>query len=138
MLARVSLPAQCARISWVCLDINSHNVRARLAPHLGNDITRGFDTITFSYSLSMIPEWEKALQSAAKKLMSIDGRLIVADFDSYTEQSNSFKDLLIKTWYAQDGVCIEAKTRQVLTNTIFASDKYAVTVSRSQRPALVS
>jgi ubiquinone/menaquinone biosynthesis C-methylase UbiE len=128
-------PAQCARISWVCLDINSHNIRALLAHHLGNDLTRGFDTITFSYSLTMIPEWEKALESA-KKLMSNDGRLLLADFDSYTEQGNSIKDSLIKSWYAQDGVRIEAKTRQVITNKVFASDKYVVTVSRFQRPLL--
>jgi ubiquinone/menaquinone biosynthesis C-methylase UbiE len=57
-------PSQCERISSVFLDINSHNVRALLAPHLRNDLTRGFDTITFSYSLIMIPEWEKALETA--------------------------------------------------------------------------
>jgi len=52
-------PAQCEKIRWVCLDINSHNVRALLAPHLRNDLTRGFDVITFSYSLSMIPKGKK-------------------------------------------------------------------------------
>lgn len=128
-------PAQCERISWVCLDINSHNIRALMAPHLRNDLTRGFDTITFSYSISMIPEWEHALESA-KKLMSVDGRLIVADFDTYTEQGDSFKDLLLRKWYAQDGVRIEAKTRNILTKKVFSPDKYNVTVSRFQRKLL--
>jgi S-adenosylmethionine-diacylglycerol 3-amino-3-carboxypropyl transferase len=131
--ARQSFTAsQCERISWACLDINSRNVRALLAPHLRNDLTRGFDTITFSYSLTMIPEWEMALESA-KTLMSADGRLVVADFDTYTEQGKSFKDFLIRSWYAQDGVRIEAKTRQVLTNKVFSPDKYTVTVARFQR-----
>jgi hypothetical protein len=80
----------------------------------------------------MIPDWEKALESA-KSLLSADGRLVVADFDTYTEEGKSFKDFLIRTWYAQDGVRIEAKTRQVLTNNVFPSDKFTVTVARFQR-----
>ena len=52
--ARVSFtPAQFEKIRWVCLDINSPDVREQLSKHLRNDLTRGFDTITFSYSLSM-------------------------------------------------------------------------------------
>jgi hypothetical protein len=41
--------------------------------------------ITSSYSLTMIPEWEKALETATT-LMSADGRLVVPDLDAYTEQ----------------------------------------------------
>ena len=54
----------------------------------------------------MIPEWEKALYSA-KSLMSNEGRVLVGDFDTYTEKGNHFKDFLIHTWYKQDGVRIE-------------------------------
>jgi len=128
-------PAQCEKIRWVCLDVNSHNVRALLAPHLRNDLTRGFDVITFSYSLSMIPKWEEALESA-KVLMSTEGRLIVADFDTYTVAGNSVKDVLINMWYKQDGVRIEAKSREVITSKVFSPDKYSITVARFQRKLL--
>jgi ubiquinone/menaquinone biosynthesis C-methylase UbiE len=125
-------PEQFDRIRWVCLDINSPNVKEELAKVSGNAVTRGFDTITFSYSLSMIPEWEKALYSA-KSLMSEDGRVLVADFDTYTEEGNSLKDWLIKTWYKQDGVRIEAKSRQTILDTVFAGEDYTKTVARMQK-----
>lgn len=132
--ARLSFtPSQCERIHWVCLDINDTDVRTKLAvDHLRNDVSRGFDTITFSYSLSMIPEWEKALVSA-KSLMSVDGRVLVADFDTYTEKGASVKDVLIRTWYKQDGVRIEAKSRQVIQEKVFPSEMFTVTVARFQR-----
>jgi S-adenosylmethionine-diacylgycerolhomoserine-N-methlytransferase len=125
-------PEQFAKISWVCLDVNAKNVKAVLASYLGDDLHRGFDTISFSYSLSMIPEWQEALFSA-KSLMSEDGRAIISDFDTYTEQGTSIKDFLIRTWYAQDGVRIDAKTRQFIKNEVFAPDEFTVTVSRLQR-----
>lgn len=132
--ARLSFtPSQCERIHWVCLDVNDPDVRTKLAKdHLNNDVNRGFDTITFSYSLSMIPEWEKALYSA-KSLMSADGRVIISDFDTYTEKGNSIKDVMIRTWYKQDGVRIDAKSREVIQQKVFPSDKFIVTVARFQR-----
>lgn len=131
--ARLSFtPDQCAKIHWVCLDINSKDVRMVLASHLHNDLDRGFDTISFSYSLSMIPEWQKALLSA-KSLMSVDGRVIISDFDTYTEKGNSVKDFLIRTWYSQDGVRIEAKSREFITQEVFPSDQFTVTLARFQR-----
>jgi ubiquinone/menaquinone biosynthesis C-methylase UbiE len=123
---------QCQKISWVCMDINSENVRNELASICGNELDRGFDVVSFSYSLSMIPEWEKALVSA-KNLLSNDGRLLIADFDTYTEKGESIKDLMIYSWYKQDGVRIEAKTREVIANT-FASSRYANTVAHMERP----
>eukprot|EP00542_Grammatophora_oceanica_P010014 CAMPEP_0194045558 /NCGR_PEP_ID=MMETSP0009_2-20130614/16856_1 /TAXON_ID=210454 /ORGANISM="Grammatophora oceanica, Strain CCMP 410" /LENGTH=702 /DNA_ID=CAMNT_0038690437 /DNA_START=105 /DNA_END=2213 /DNA_ORIENTATION=+ len=128
-------PSQCERISWVCLDINSNNVRALLAPHLRNDLTRGFDTITFSYSLSMIPEWEKALLSA-RSLMSPEGRLLVSDFDTYSVKGNTFKDWMIRKWYKQDGVRIDAKTREVITEKVFTPDRFVITMARFQKKLL--
>jgi S-adenosylmethionine-diacylglycerol 3-amino-3-carboxypropyl transferase len=125
-------PSQCERISWVCLDINSPDVKKSLATHLRNDLNRGFDTISFSYSLSMIPEWQKALESA-KSLMSKEGRVIVSDFDTYTEEGKSIKDFLIRSWYAQDGVRIEAKSRQCLLNEVFAAPYFVSTVARFQK-----
>jgi len=107
-------------------------VAAKLAQYMGKDVTRGFDTISFSYSLSMIPKWEEALMSA-KRLMSVDGRVIISDFDTYTEQGTSIKDFLIRTWYAQDSVRIESKSRQFITNEVFTPDKFTVTMARFQR-----
>jgi ubiquinone/menaquinone biosynthesis C-methylase UbiE len=126
-------PTQCERIRWVCLDINDPDVREKLAKASGIAVNRGFDTITFSYSLSMIPLWEQALESA-KSLMSDAGRLLVADFDTYTVEGNSIKDFLIRSWYKQDGVRIEAKTRDVIFNKVFADEEYTnKTVARFQR-----
>lgn len=124
--------AQCAKISWVCLDINAKNVQQELSKHLNNDLNRGFDTISFSYSLSMIPEWQTALLSA-RNLMSGDGRVIISDFDTYTLAGKSWKDWAIRTWYKQDGVRIEAKTREFITETAFPSDRFVVTMARFQR-----
>lgn len=124
--------SQCEKIHWVCLDINSKDVRKVLSQHLRNDLDRGFDTISFSYSLSMIPEWQKALLSA-RSLMSVDGRVIISDFDTYTPEGNSVKDWMIHTWYKQDGVRIEAESRRFLTTQVFPSNEFTVTMARFQR-----
>jgi ubiquinone/menaquinone biosynthesis C-methylase UbiE len=137
--ARLSFTAdQCEKIRWVCLDINAKDVKQVLASHLGssaNDTKRGFDTISFSYSISMIPDWQTALLSA-KSLMSVDGRVIVSDFDTYTEEGKSIKDWCIRTWYAQDSVRIEAKTRQFIKETVFPSDEFTVTLARFEKKFL--
>jgi S-adenosylmethionine-diacylgycerolhomoserine-N-methlytransferase len=43
------------------------------------DLGRHFDAILYSYSLSMIPEWQLSLESAARHLTP-GGRLVVVDF----------------------------------------------------------
>ena len=88
----------------------------------GHKARYGFDTFSFSYSQSMIPEWEIALYTA-KALVSPQGRVLVADFDTYTEGGNSLKDSTIHNWYKQDGVCIEAKTRDIILNKFFERKK---------------
>jgi ubiquinone/menaquinone biosynthesis C-methylase UbiE len=132
--ARLSFTKQqFEKIHWVCLDINAPNVKEVLATHIpGNCTSRGFDTISFSYSLSMIPEWQKALLSA-RSLLSVDGRLVVADFDTYTEEGNSIKDFLIHSWYKQDGVRIEAKSRKFITEEAFPPKDFVVTIARFKR-----
>lgn len=131
--ARLSFTeAQCEKISWVCLDINSPDVKKILSQYLGNDLKRGFDTISFSYSLSMIPEWKKALASA-KTLMSEEGRVIVSDFDTYTEEGKSIKDWIIYMWYKQDGVRIQAESRQHILNECFPEPEFVTTVARFQK-----
>jgi len=132
MHARVTFtPEQYDKIRWVCMDINAPTIREELAKVCGTTLERGFDTITFSYSLSMIPEWEQALYSA-KSLMSEEGRVLVADFDTYTEEGKSFKDFLIRTWYRQDGVRIEARSREAISE-IFEGKEYTITCARMQR-----
>ena len=129
---------QCEKIRWVCLDINAKDVKQVLASHLSssaNDTKRGFDTISLSYSISMIPDWQTALLSA-KSLMSVDGRVIVSDFDTYTEEGKSIKDWCIRTWYAQDSVRIDAKTRQFIKETVFPSDEFTVTLARFEKKFL--
>lgn len=128
-------PSQCERISWVCLDINVPEVRSKLAVVMDNDLKRGFDTITFSYSLSMIPRWEEALLSA-KSLMSPEGRVIVADFDTFTENGRSVSDFILRNWYHQDGVRIEAKTREVITKNVFPRSDFTLHMTRFQRTLL--
>ncbi|GKZ01476.1 hypothetical protein MPSEU_001098200 [Mayamaea pseudoterrestris] len=123
--------AQCDKIIWLCLDINSKDVRSKLADVCGQAVGRGFDTVTFSYSLSMIPDWQCALDSA-KTLMSVDGRLLISDFDTYTERGSSIKDWIIHTWYKQDGVRIEAASRQIV-HAKFLTDDHQVTTARFQR-----
>ncbi|EJK47206.1 hypothetical protein THAOC_34094 [Thalassiosira oceanica] len=80
----------------------------------------------------MIPKWEDALYSA-KSLMSDQGRVLVSDFDTYTLEGNSFKDFLIHTWYKQDGVRIEAKTRDTIVNEVFSGSEFTTSVARMQR-----
>lgn len=127
-------PAQFEKIKWVCLDINSPDVAEILANHQSSkNKNRGFDTISFSYSLSMIPEWRKALQSA-KNLLSVDGRVIISDFDTYTEEGNSWKDWAIRNWYKQDGVRIEAESRKYVTEELFTKkENFTVTLARFER-----
>mmetsp|Transcript_17084 Transcript_17084/g.38419 ORF Transcript_17084/g.38419 Transcript_17084/m.38419 type:complete len:704 (+) Transcript_17084:283-2394(+) len=124
--------AQCEKIKWVCADINNPKISEELAHVSWNRTRRGFDTITFSYSISMIPKWEDALYSA-KSLMSDQGRVLVSDFDTYTLEGNSFKDFLIHTWYKQDGVRIEAKTRDTIVNEVFSGSEFTTSVARMQR-----
>jgi len=124
-------PEQCERISWICLDINSPFLHTQLNKVVGREIV-SFDCITFSYSLSMIPKWELALKSA-HSLLSECGRLIVSDFDTYSESGNGVSDFLIRTWYAQDGVRIDAKTREVI-NDIYHEKHFEKSFARFQRP----
>jgi S-adenosylmethionine-diacylgycerolhomoserine-N-methlytransferase len=132
---RTFTPDQCRKIRWVRLDINAPNARQVLSALLdkrgdGPCSCRGFDTISFSYSLSMIPQWQGAIQTA-KSLLSDDGRIIIADFDTYTEAGNSVKDLLIRTWYRQDGVRIEVDSREYIRSSF--DEGYVITMARFQR-----
>jgi ubiquinone/menaquinone biosynthesis C-methylase UbiE len=47
------------------------------------DLGRQFDAILFAYSLTMIPDWEAALERA-KAHLAPGGRLVVLDFSTFT------------------------------------------------------
>merc|ERR1711879_714149 len=65
-------------------------------------------------------------------LLAHGGRLLIADFDTYSEKGHTLKDFLISTWYNQDGVRIDAETRTVIKE-VYASPKFKVTFARFQR-----
>lgn len=59
----------------------------------------GFDCVLLSYSLSMIPEWDRALRLAAAQLAP-GGRLHVVDFGDQTGLPRWFRHLLL-SWLAR-------------------------------------
>ena len=56
---------------------------------------RQFDRIYFSYTLSMVPEWQVALRHAFS-LLSADGELHIVDFGQCEELPRSFRTLLFR------------------------------------------
>jgi S-adenosylmethionine-diacylgycerolhomoserine-N-methlytransferase len=59
----------------------------------------GFDRVVLSYSLSMIPEWERALRLAAEQVRR-GGALHVVDFGDQTGLPRWFRRML-HTWLAR-------------------------------------
>jgi len=52
-----------------------------------------FDRIMFSYTLSMIPAWERVLHHGAK-MLAPGGRVLIADFGDQRQLPGAFKSLL--------------------------------------------
>ena len=97
--AREFLPASAFnKIEWVCEDI----AVTRLRPT--------FDTVTFSYSLSMMPNWTTILQ-AAGSLCRPGGHILLADFDTCTHLGGGMWDTLRRMWFSRDGVDVSAERR---------------------------
>ena len=105
--AKRAFGPEADRIEWLCVDATD---APALDAALGE--TR-FDTVTCSYSLSMIPDWERALDTASARLAK-GGRVLVADFDTYADDGRSCEDALLRGWYARDGVRIAASTRRAI------------------------
>ncbi|MBN2629676.1 MAG: methyltransferase domain-containing protein [Rhodobacteraceae bacterium] len=61
--------------------------------------TSGFDRVVLSYSLSMIPDWQRALRLAAAQLRP-GGALYVVDFGQQNDLPQWFRGLL-NTWLAR-------------------------------------
>ena len=63
------------------------------------------DCVYFSYSLTMIPDWRRALDNALCMLRP-GGRLGLVDF--YLPQEGGFANQLWRRWFAHDGVYLSA------------------------------
>ena len=59
-----------------CRNVHLHQLDAAIF-----DLGRRFDAVLYSYSLTMIPEWRRSLESAERHLAP-GGRLVVVDFGS--------------------------------------------------------
>jgi S-adenosylmethionine-diacylgycerolhomoserine-N-methlytransferase len=74
-------------------------LRQGLAEHLNRSLTFGlaplFDTIFFSYSLSMMPAWQQALDAALQNLQP-NGHLYIVDFWDQADQPEWFSRFLLR------------------------------------------
>lgn len=80
----------------------------------------GFDRIMISYSLSMIPDWEKAIERALAALAP-GGSLHIVDFGQQAQLPGWFRSLL-QAWLARFHVTPRANLRYVLANTAGRND----------------
>jgi S-adenosylmethionine-diacylgycerolhomoserine-N-methlytransferase len=76
------------RVRVACADATSFGPVASLGQ-------RRFDRIYFSYTLSMVPEWQMALRHAFS-LLAADGELHIVDFGQCEELPRSFRTLLFR------------------------------------------
>lgn len=74
----------------------------------------GFDRVMISYSLSMIPDWEKAVDRALAALAP-GGSLHIVDFGQQEQLPRWFRSLL-KAWLTRFHVTPRANLRYVLAN----------------------
>ena len=76
------------RVRFACTDATSFDP----LPSLGQ---RRFDRIYFSYTLSMVPEWQAALRHAFR-LLSEDGELHIVDFGQCEALPRRFRSMLFR------------------------------------------
>jgi S-adenosylmethionine-diacylgycerolhomoserine-N-methlytransferase len=76
------------RVRVACADATSFDPMASLGQ-------RQFDRIYFSYTLSMVPEWQMALRHAFS-LLAKDGELHIVDFGQCEGLPRSFRALLFR------------------------------------------
>lgn len=81
------------------------------------------DCVIFSYSLTMIPDWRKALQNA-QAMLKPDGQLLVVDFTISGRQSKILSAFW-QRWFAHDGVHLNLAHRSVL-QTVFPQGRLRV------------
>lgn len=80
----------------------------------------GFDRILISYALSMIPDWEKAIDAALAALAP-NGSLHIVDFGQQERLPGWFGRLL-KAWLTRFHVTPRADLHVVLENKLAAAD----------------
>jgi S-adenosylmethionine-diacylgycerolhomoserine-N-methlytransferase len=76
------------RVTIACADATSFDPMASLGQ-------RRFDRVYFSYTLSMVPEWQAALRHALS-LLSHDGELHIVDFGQCENLPRRFRTLLFR------------------------------------------
>jgi len=75
----------------------------------------GFDRVVFSYTLSMIPDWRKALDHGAG-LLNSSGRLSLVDFGQQEHLPKPFRAMLF-AWLAKFDVTPRADLRGMVETT---------------------
>ncbi|MCC2610435.1 class I SAM-dependent methyltransferase [Neorhizobium petrolearium] len=80
----------------------------------------GFDRILISYALSMIPDWEKAIDAALAALAP-SGSLHIVDFGQQ-EQLPGWFGRLLKAWLTRFHVTPRANLHAVLESRLSAAD----------------
>jgi S-adenosylmethionine-diacylgycerolhomoserine-N-methlytransferase len=101
------------RVRFACADATSFDPMAALGQ-------RQFDRIYFSYTLSMIPEWQDALHHAFS-LLSRDGELHIVDFGQCEALPRGFRKLLFR-WLELFHVSPRADLRNEITRLAKAND----------------
>lgn len=91
------------------------------------------DVITFSYSLSMIPDWFIALRNA-QKILSEDGKIGVVDFflprkNEPSYNSSWIQRYFIPAWFSLDDVNLDVNHHRILRNE-FNEDYFCVEKGR--------
>lgn len=73
------------------------------------------DGVVFSYSLTMIPDWQAALNNAEKMLKS-GGKIAVVDF-TLSDKQNMVISAFWRKWFSHDGVHLNPEQRKCLQRT---------------------
>lgn len=80
------------------------------------------DCVIFSYSLSMIPDWQSALNNAMTMLKS-GGKIAVVDF-TLSERQNGLVSAFWRKWFSHDGVHLNPAQGHSLQR-MFLNPKYS-------------
>ena len=94
------------RVRVACADATTFDPMASLGQHQ-------FDRVYFSYTLSMVPEWQAALRHALS-LLSRNGELHIVDFGQCEGLPHSFRILLFR-WLDLFHVSPRKDLRQEIT-----------------------
>jgi hypothetical protein len=97
-------------VELICGDCLDESVVRRLP-------ARGADLITFSYSLSMMPDhvYQRAVELYAGRLNADGGLLGIVDFTSGAGSQNSLVAAFWRQWFSFDGVRLDTSRYAFLT-----------------------